>query len=160
MKRSEQHEIDAVARRLFQSVLPPYLVAREQGDDYGIDVEIEQFERGYSTGAIFKVQLKGRKRPKYSADGSFLSFSFRLDRAEYLIEQVEIPVVIILCDVTKGLVYWTDIHTNQELLLAYETAKARVQKTFTIHFRTENTLPSTLPRMLTALRKTGDFITW
>ncbi len=158
MKRNEQHEIDTVARRLFQSVLPSYLVVREQGDDYGIDAEVELFEQGESTGVIFKVQIKGTKNPAYSADGKFISFSFELNRAEYLIEQVKIPTAIVLCDVTAKIVFWTDIHTNQNLLQAYEAAKANRKNTFTIHFATENVLPNTLSEMLTALRKTGDII--
>lgn len=46
MKQSEQHEIDALAVRLFQYVLPANLIIRgqEQGKDYGIDAEGEQFK--------------------------------------------------------------------------------------------------------------------
>lgn len=158
MKRPKQHEIDSAARRLFQNSWPDAHPLRKQDEDYGIDFEVEIFKDGESTGAIFKIQLKGSRRPNYSVDGEIISFNLELNRVEYLIEQIEIPTAIILCDTTKKLVYWNVLHLDQRLRKEYENRKKRARKTITVHFETCNKLPDTIERLLNAFYKAGDFL--
>lgn len=158
MKRPKQHEIDSAARRLFQNSWPDAHPLRKQDEDYGIDFEVEIFKDGESTGAIFKIQLKGSRRPNYSVDGKIISFKLELNRAKYLIEQIEIPTAIILCDTTKELVYWNVLHLDQRLQKEYDHCKERGRKTITVHFETCNKLPDTIERLLNAFYKAGDFL--
>lgn len=158
MRRPIQHEVDSLARKILESSLPPNLVLRELHDDYGLDYEIEVFQGGQSTGAIFKLQLKGTQDPKYNANKDGISFSFDLKNAEYIIDQIKIPTVLVVCDVISKNAFWTVFQANQELLLEYQTAVDRGQKTFTINIPTKNSLPTTLEGMLADLAKAGDFL--
>lgn len=164
MKRNKQHEIDAKARGIFQYILPPYLVYREQpSQDYGIDSEIELFQDGHSTGVIFKVQLKGTEKPRKNLHGKQISFGgFPLFKADYLIEQVEIPAILVLVDVVKEIVYWSDIQSNQTMIKNYEAAKRANQESFTIYFNSKNILtrdkaPTFIP-LFQAVSKSGDYL--
>lgn len=149
MQRTEPHEIDTRAQRVLEYKLPSNLVVRRQtSDDYGIDAEIELFVEGQSTGTIFKIQLKGQKEPKVSVDGKSISYTFLVSRGTYLIEQIEIPTIFILVDVSREIVYWSDIHSNNELVSSYHEAKSKGQDSFTIYFATDNTLPDTLRVLL------------
>jgi hypothetical protein len=75
----KQHEIDEIACRLFESSLPSSWLPRPQIKDYGIDREVEIFEKRKSTGIIFKVQVKGTEKPKFSKNRFNISFSLRME---------------------------------------------------------------------------------
>src|SRR5258706_5678705 len=139
MQRPESHEIDARAKRIFEYKFPGNIIVRTQTiDDYGIDAEIELFRNGHSTGTIFKIQLKGQKSPEIGANSNTIAYSFPVRKGTYLIEQIEIPTVFILVDVTQEIVYWCDIHSNQELIAEYLDAKDKGRDSFTIYFHTHN----------------------
>ncbi len=159
MQRPEPHEIDTRAQRIFEYKMPNNVVVRRQAsDDYGIDAEIELFVDGRSTGTIFKVQLKGQKSPQVTADGNTISYNFPVHKGTYLIEQIEIPTVFILVDVTNEVVFWCDIHSNQELIDAYLDAKGKAQDSFTFHFYTSNVLPHTLSSLFDTIITSANHI--
>jgi hypothetical protein len=148
MSRPRQHIINNRAENIFRKSVPPQHVVRDvQKDDYGIDFEIELFKNskdlGFkTTGFIIKVQLKGTEHVGKSADASQVSFSgFELEKAEYLIEQIEIPAAIVLVDVTTESVYWTHVQSNIELVSLYEDAKANQRQSLTVHFDPINQIP-------------------
>ena len=95
----KQHEIDELACKQFANVLPPFWLVRDQLKDYGIDKEVEVFEKGISTGIIFKVQVKGTENTKFTSDCALISFSLSLDDAIYFCEELNVPMVLVLCDV-------------------------------------------------------------
>jgi hypothetical protein len=160
MKRPDQHQIDTAARRHFASTLPRNWVYREQTEDYGIDAELEIFgEDQNSTGAIFKLQIKGTESPQTLSDNSTISFSFEVNRAQYLLEQIEIPTAIILCDVTLNKVYWTGLHANVQLIQAYQEARKKKQDSFTIHFSTAKTFPESIREFLREMERSSQEIT-
>lgn len=58
-KRTRAHILEDESRAEFSRILPPEWVCRDKNKDYGIDCEIEVFEKdGASTGIVFWVQLK------------------------------------------------------------------------------------------------------
>ncbi len=159
MRRNEPHEIDTRAQRVFEYFLPDNIVIRRQSsDDYGIDAEVELFENGKSTGTIFKVQLKGKKHPTRALNGKFITFSYPVRKGTYLIEQVEIPTIFVMVDVTKKIAFWCDIHGNDSLIEAYNEAKKSDKDHFTVYFDTSNVLPETLPQLFDKIVKAANHI--
>ncbi|MBL7086613.1 MAG: DUF4365 domain-containing protein [Candidatus Cloacimonetes bacterium] len=140
MKRPRQHEIDTAAKRLFISNLPDNWVEREQGSDYGIDYEIEIFEKKETTGLIFKVQLKGTTNLKIIERGTIISFSIPVKNLKYYIEEINIPVVLIICDVINKNIYWVEIQSNLNILESYKNIRNN-QNNLTIHIPINNTFP-------------------
>lgn len=58
-KRVRSHILEDESRVAFMNILPPEWVYRDKDKDYGIDCEVEVFEKdGTSTGIVFWVQLK------------------------------------------------------------------------------------------------------
>lgn len=59
-KRIETHEIDTMAVRLVDAMLPKHLMRRDLHDrDYGIDMLIEVFKGSTPTGTLMLLQIKG-----------------------------------------------------------------------------------------------------
>jgi tetratricopeptide (TPR) repeat protein len=91
-KRPRQHEIEEESIRAFTSALPSAWVTRRQDPDYGIDLTIEIFEGGHSTGLVFNAQLKGTDEP--DLDNALRSLRLKQDKAEYYTSQ-NLPVLIV-----------------------------------------------------------------
>ena len=61
--RSHSHIVDTQARKLVPNIFPNEWEYREvTGRDYGIDMEIELFEKDNPTGQILLLQIKGRTK--------------------------------------------------------------------------------------------------
>src|SRR5690606_14262783 len=59
-KRTRNHILEDESRLFFKKSLPDIWVCRDKTDDYGIDCEVEIFDKnGNTTGLVFWVQLKG-----------------------------------------------------------------------------------------------------
>ncbi len=145
MKQPEQHSIGRLAERCFVKSLPSSWPARKQSeDDYGIDYEIEVFkpEGGSfeSTGIIFKAQIKGTKKIQISTDGKIISFNLDIEKGRYLLEEIKIPAIFVICDVISDNCYWTELQSNHKILESYEKAKANSQNSFTIHIEVSSTV--------------------
>lgn len=155
MKRPKQHQIDADAQKLFNLIISSEHSVRPQPiDDYGIDYEIEIFKDEQSTGFIFKVQLKGTEKPNYLNDGNQISFrGFEFEKAKYLIEEIEIPAVLVLVDTISKKIFWVAVQSNQSLIETFKKAKETKQHTITIQVSTKNQLPDTWGELLAEMEK-------
>ena len=151
MKRPRQHEIDELGKRQFQQSLPPNYLVRFQQEDYGIDGEVEVFNKGETTGIIFKFQLKSTENPIISNDSSLILHRLKLQNAQYLIEDLEISALFFLSDIKSGFTYWVDLQTNPTILNNLKIAKSRLRKSITIKIPTSNKLPDSISELLKAV---------
>jgi hypothetical protein len=147
MERPRQHEIDDLGQNLLRGVFAPRgWVVREIPTDYGLDFEIEIFNGGKSTGAIFKVQLKSSENTRYSADGQFLSQALNAESANYLCRELRLPVILLHADVAAKRVFWTAPQLATE---AIEKLVAQTTSTtITIRIATANELPARLEALV------------
>lgn len=147
MERPRQHEIDDLGQNLLRDVFAPLgWVVREIPTDYGLDFEIEIFNGGKSTGAIFKVQLKSSENSRYSADGQFLSQPLDVESANYLCREVRLPVILAHADVAAKRVFWTAPQLATEAIK--KLVAQRTSRTITIRIATANELPATLEALV------------
>jgi hypothetical protein len=140
MKRPHQHEIDDRACDLLRLALPDAWVYRELPKDYGIDGEVELFRQGSSTGAFFKVQVKGTEKPSFLTDGRTISFSLSTDHVSYFCHELSAPVFLMLVDTAKQRVWWHAIQLDTDLVQRLRTARERGSETITVHIDSKNTL--------------------
>lgn len=90
-KRPKQHQIEDLSRAKFQLCLPKEWVLREKDKDYGIDCEVELFDKEEkTTGILFYVQLKATSSINKSA---IFNIDFKIETLEYF-KQLEIPVLL------------------------------------------------------------------
>ena len=142
MKRPRQHEIDTAAQRLFESFLPTSWVVRKQEPDYGMDYDIEIFENEEPTGISFYIQLKGTA--KLDCKHNEVKFTFETDKLAYYIDKVNKPVFIVLVDIENKGCFWLFAQNYIKEILSKEKTEWRAQKTVTLYFLTNNTLPETI----------------
>jgi len=130
-------EINRESGRFFSALLLPSWAERPQEDqeDYGVDCEIELMTPdNKATGFIFKVQLKGTSVANYDESGQLIFSDASVARFRYYITELRIPLVFVVCDVTKGDCFWARVQGNRQLESALNDAVAKNQKTFTIKF--------------------------
>ena len=90
-KRPKQHQLEDLSRAKFQLCLPQQWVLRDKDKDYGIDCEVELFDKDEnSQGLLFYVQLKATGSKK---DSEILNIDFKIETLEYF-KQLEIPVLL------------------------------------------------------------------
>ncbi len=147
MKRPEQHEIDTLARRQFESALPAAWVCRWLKDDYGIDAEVEVFRNGESTGRVFKVQLKGTTTADVSADGLRVTIDLPTKNLRYLCEELDVPTVIVIADVAAKITYWGTPLLDRDLTARLADPRHRDQASFAVSMETRHLLPATIDRL-------------
>ncbi len=150
MKRPRSHQIDDQAELVFRSTLPSEWVVRKQHSDYGVDLEIEVFQDGSSTGTLIKVQVKGTAAPQFSADHSYAAYQLSTASAGYLCEELRSPSILVVVDVSSGKPYWTAPQLDDGLREAVHNAAVAGQKTVAVHVPTANQLPQTCDAMLVA----------
>lgn len=91
-KRIRTHILEDESRTAFMQILPPEWVYRDKDKDYGIDCEVEIFEKnGNSTGIMFFVQLKATDSLN---DNNKLKISFALSKINQFYSY-ELPVLIV-----------------------------------------------------------------
>jgi len=143
MKRPKAHEIDVQARRIFENVLPKEWVGRYQpSDDYGIDYEVEIFDKNESTGVIFKIQLKGTENLQFIFKKTAISFSIPTQNVQYLVQEVQIPTFLILVDISTDKLYWLGMKGNREVAKVLQKAKKLTQDNLTLHTPIRNLFPN------------------
>jgi tetratricopeptide (TPR) repeat protein len=92
-RRPIQHQLEDESQRVFASALPREWVYRTLDHDYGIDGEVEIFERdGGATGQKFYVQLKARSEPGLETSPRV---SVKSDTYVYY-SRLELPVLLVL----------------------------------------------------------------
>ncbi len=147
-KFPKQHEIDEQACRVFDSALPASWVCRPQLKDYGVDKEVEIFEEGKSTGIIFKVQVKGTEKPGFSSDDLIISFSLSVGDVGYYCEELKVPIVLVVIDVTTSKIWWHAIQLDSDLRKRLIKARQKKQSSITVHINSRNMLPKTLSSLI------------
>jgi hypothetical protein len=150
MQRPRQHEIDDLGQNLLRDVFARLgWVVREIPTDYGLDFEIEIFNSGKSTGAIFKVQLKSSESTRYSSDGQFISQPLDVRSANYLCRELRLPVVLVHADVVAKRIFWTA--PQLETQLVEKLVAQRTGTTITVRVPVANELPIALNPLLQAV---------
>ncbi|MCB1025469.1 MAG: DUF4365 domain-containing protein, partial [Acidobacteria bacterium] len=147
-------EIGRTAGRIFYGTIPSNWADRGQEDqeDYGIDGELEVIDTDdHATGFIFKVQIKGKKEVTTINDGETASFSISVERLKYYMRQIEIPVILIVVDVSKEQVFWKSLQDDNNINDILETSIKKNQDTATIHIPISNTLPEKSDQLLEAV---------
>lgn len=99
--RPESHETDTAARRIVPGTLPLEWEHRElTGRDYGIDMVVEIFGSGTSTGNELYLQIKGTTR---TLDTSGLAFPYDVPvRTLRYAEAFLVPVLLVVCAVRES----------------------------------------------------------
>lgn len=145
MKQSIAQKIGSRADVIFKYLCPNNWIVRSQQEiDYGIDYEIEIFsEKGQSTGALAKIQLKGSENLTYINNDNVIRYDFNLDNAQYLIDEITLPTYLVICDNNREKCYWVSLKNNKILEQDYRTALKNNQKTFTIYVSTNNDISTT-----------------
>lgn len=131
--RPREHELETLSRLQFEQLVPSGWVVREVSRDYGVDLEVEIFEDGESTGMTFKVQLKGSDRT--AAPGP--SRRIKTDTLGYW-KGLDVPVLIAYYTVDSGTMYGRWAHT-----VGREPGFDRDAKTTTVRFSYDEILAAT-----------------
>lgn len=103
-ERPRTHVLGGSAVRAFVNGLPSEWVAREPGDDYGIDAEIELFTNGRATGYTFKAQSKGTDSP------GALTRKVKRKTLNYW-RKLDVPVLVVMWDSSQGRLLYRWAHT-------------------------------------------------
>jgi len=154
-------QIGRAAGRIFEASLPAHWVFRSQEDqdDYGVDGEIELItENEQATGFIFKAQIKGQNNVDIINNGRDASFVISVERLNYYMHQLDIPIVLIVVDITTRMVYWKSLQDDSELLSGLSKAISNGQKNITVHLPTSNTLPEESERLISSVGQTMDWL--
>lgn len=140
MRRPRQHEIDDEAQVVLRKLLPSSWVCGELGKDYGKDYLVELVEQGELTGKAFVVQLKGADRLRAIGEGSVVSFSMNVEHLIYYVDKVEVPVFLIVVDVSTEKAYWLFVQEHIDTSLAERRPGWREQTSTTLHLSVANDL--------------------
>lgn len=118
-QRARQHQLEDFSRRKYALALPEEWVKRDKHSDYGIDVEVEIFDKNnLPTGLVYLVQLKATETDNES-DARRLDF--RIDKIRYY-KSLELPVLIVRHSIKKDIFYCKWAH-EVDLFYAKENAK-------------------------------------
>ncbi|MBH0033268.1 DUF4365 domain-containing protein [Pseudoalteromonas sp. NZS71_1] len=156
-------EIGAAAGRIFNYKAPLNWIIRSQEDqdDHGIDCEIElKDSNGKALGqeSVFKIQLKGQENCSFIEGRHKLSFSVSRVRLQYYLK-FNIPVILVVVEVSNEDIYWASITDNQEIL---EKVQDSSTDTLTVHLPVENKLErndsAAFDKLLVAVKKCWDFL--
>lgn len=109
-KRPTSHRRGDRAVALARLALPEPWIVREQGADYGIDLEVE-LASDEVTGRLFKCQVKGHKRIAWTASGTHLE-RVKPSTAQYW-QVLRVPVVLLLVDLERETVYWAEADSRE-----------------------------------------------
>jgi len=102
--RDPRHVTAEQAIAALRRALPKEWILRDQGTDYGIDVEIELAGRQV-VGRIFKGQVKGHDHLSWAKDGTILQ-AVKTSTLAYW-RQMPVPVVLFCVDVRADELYWS-----------------------------------------------------
>jgi len=156
-RRSLQQDIAEEAVTLFRKSLKNnknlYFTFSEtpQQYDFGLDGYIQVFKLRSHTGEYYHVQIKGCIKLKFLKSG-LISFNLKFRNAEFLIEELKVPAILIVVNNTNETVYWHDIQTNPKTIDLYREAKKMNPKTFTLYIDPLKTIPNSVLEMYEYLK--------
>ncbi|MGC1479756.1 MAG: DUF4365 domain-containing protein, partial [Chthoniobacterales bacterium] len=128
----ESLEIDQLAVRKFESLMPASWLLRKQSPDFAVDYQVEIVD-GEPTGLRFAAQIKGaRHRGRIKLQRKIKSKSLL-----YLRDSERLPAFIFLVDVDSGGAHW--IFAQQYLREKVSSARLQ-QRTVTVRFEKDNNL--------------------
>jgi hypothetical protein len=146
VKRPRTHITDAKGERQMRGILEDvgWGVNRIQSD-YGIDFDVQVFDKGEATGEWFKVQLKSSENTQYSKKGDFISQTISEDHARHYSTQLRDPLFVLHADIKNKRTCW---YAPQ---LSAGPAPSSSQESVTLRIPVANSLPETLSALLDAL---------
>jgi uncharacterized protein DUF4365 len=147
VKRTAKQIIDDAGERQLRSIFEPLgWAVRKLDRDIGIDFSVEMFENFKSIGVIFKVQLKSSTLTKYSASKGFISQPLKLSNAQYLCNELRVPVLLVHADVKNARTYWG----APQLMIAelQPLLEAKDRKHVSLRVPTSNELPATIVKLV------------
>ncbi|HGB2132214.1 TPA: DUF4365 domain-containing protein, partial [Salmonella enterica subsp. enterica serovar 13,23:b:-] len=131
---------------------------QEDQEDYGVDAEIEIIaDDEKATGFIFKAQIKGQENVSIINDGNIASFNLSTERLNYYMNQLDVPIILVVVDVTKKKVYWCSLQDDQSLSSRLAISNSEGKKSIAIHIPCSNTLPDESDKLIQAVM---DNMTW
>lgn len=154
-------EIGRRAGRIFQNTIPANWAYRSQEDqeDYGIDGEIELVdEQDHATGFIFKVQIKGQESVSIIEEGKTVSFNISCDKLLYYIQQIEVPIILVVVDVTTEIIYWRTLQDDEKLSIALDSAVAKGQASLSVHLEANRQLSGNTHNFITDVERNMDWL--
>ena len=148
----EPYATSELAYTVLRQLLPAKWIVRNQAPDFHIDFLIEPTEAGELTGINVALQLKGWVPKKKGADKP--AYSLKTKHLIYYLEKCELPVFLVLIDVTNRRGYWVFM---QQFGQALNRGQLRKQKRLLVRFSPENTLADT-PRLTEAILDSVKFM--
>lgn len=97
----ESQEIGQDATRCLHTNAPRnWVTPKDLGgtDDYGLDFQI-QLKAQSQAAAIFRLQLKGTKSPRFIEDGKFISIPLSASTLRYY-RNISEPILLVVCDLS------------------------------------------------------------
>ncbi|SDH84284.1 DUF4365 domain-containing protein [Myroides phaeus] len=123
-KRTRTHILEEESIREFHNIIPSNWLIREKNKDYGIDCEIEIFDKnGQDTGLVFWVQLKATDSNKKQ---TITNYSFPRNKIEQFLSY-DVPVLIVRYSSFNKQIYFKWVIKNIQ--------KKEVTKNINISFR-------------------------
>lgn len=109
-KRIEQHVIETASYKIFELIIPNEWVIREVTErDYGIDCYIEICEKGYMTGKMVSIQLKGTKKIELTKNEEFITYyNVGTSTLNYW-NNFPVPVILLYIDINRNEVFYLNI---------------------------------------------------
>jgi hypothetical protein len=151
IKKTAEHETDRAGKRLLRSILEPLgWVVNDVEEDYSIDSNVQVFDGKSPNGAWFHVQLKSSLDPDYSADGTFISQSLKMDHARHFALVLRQPMFLLIADVANARLHWTCPQLDRGLLDQIQSKKQN--DWITVRVPTAQQLPQNVTGLLSALR--------
>ncbi len=133
-KRSAAQRIGKTGERMVESLFDehPRWVARHQGADFGIDLEVELARESEDEqllqGQLLKIQVKSRTH--YRPINGFVAVSVERRWLNYACN-FRIPVILVACSQTTGELWWVWLQEwallNEEALAVSQTSKVTVR---------------------------------
>ena len=160
MAEQSARQIGRLAGRRFEATLPEDWIYRSQEDqeDVGIDGEVEfEADDGTGSGFIFKVQIKGVAEAALIDKGRVLPFSLKLERLKYYMNNLEVPVILIVVDLATDSIYWLSLQDNSALRESLIMATAKGQGSLTVHVPVNQVYEGDWSAMLSAV---GQAMEW
>lgn len=161
MAEQSARQIGRLAGRRFEATLPEDWIYRSQEDqeDVGIDGEVElEADDGTGSGFIFKVQIKGVAEAALIDEGRVLPFSLKLERLKYYMNNLEVPVILIVVDLATDSIYWLSLQDNSALRESLTMATVKGQDSLTVHVPVNQVYEGNWSAMLSAVGQSMDWL--
>lgn len=143
-QEDESQKIGRMATKCFHANIP--VAWKEQAldgdDDCGYDYQVQTVD-GCEVKDIFRVQLKGKTKPKLNAGKTHYSVELDMSTVNYYARATE-PILLVMCDLSVDPkpknchLYYQWIHEDLERIRAREISA--IQKAVTFHIPVENRL--------------------